>query len=197
MTESKAALIIVDEQVDFCEGGSLAVVGGNKVCRDTAQAIEDGTIGNIRLDVVVTTQDWHMTPGNHFAAPPAEPNYVDTWPEHCIAGTRGSRLHPAVINHHRFYKGMTAPAYSAFEAIDLDIVCLDWYLRDHDIQRVFVCGLALDYCVKATVLDSIHFGYETYLVQNLTAAVDQTIDHFEMVERVKKETCGALRIFHA
>lgn len=167
-------LIIVDEQPDFCEGGSLAVAGGNTVCRETAAALASGSFGNM---TIVTTQDWHMDPGDHFSS---APDYEDTWPPHCVAGTRGAELHPALRAalgkqwSESFYKGMTCAAYSAFEGVanlNGTLFALHHYLQDHDVESIFVCGLALEKCVAATIYGGLNRGYKVSLIENLTAAI--------------------------
>lgn len=163
------ALIVVDVQNDFCEGGSLAVAGGAAV----AASISDLLSGDHGYDVVVATRDWHVDPGGHFAA---EPDYVDTWPAHCVAGTPGAQFHPnlslrgvAAV----FSKGRTSAAYSGFEGVDLerDGVTLEAFLRDRAVTEVDVCGIATDHCVAATATDAARLGFDTTVLLPLTAAV--------------------------
>ncbi len=157
------ALIVVDVQNDFCEGGSLAVEGGAAV----AAAIS-GHLRTATYDHVVATRDHHVDPGAHFSA---TPDYVDTWPPHCIAGTPGAELHPkiAALEGPVVEKGtrQDADAYSGFQATSLTDL-----LRDAGVKRVLVGGLATDVCVKATVLDALAAGFETTVLADAVAAVD-------------------------
>lgn len=164
------ALIVVDVQNDFCEGGSLAVAGGSAV----AAAISDLLASDHGYDIVVASRDWHVDPGAHFAA---EPDYVDTWPAHCVAGTPGAAFHPNLATDQIvavFSKGQHSAAYSGFEGVDLDLeaVPLERFLRDHAVTDVDVCGIATDYCVNATARDAARLGFETTVLLELTAAVN-------------------------
>jgi len=160
------ALIVVDVQNDFCEGGSLPVTGGAAV----AAAISAHMAGS-DYDHVVATRDYHIDPGTHFSA---EPNYVDTWPVHCVHGTAGASFHPelditpvtAV-----FAKGAHAAAYSGFEGATPDGQTLADWLRNHDVERVDVVGIATDHCVRATALDAAREGFTTTVLLDLTAGV--------------------------
>jgi nicotinamidase/pyrazinamidase len=160
------ALIVVDVQNDFCEGGSLAVAGGAKVAADIATLLA----GRHGYDHVVATRDHHIDPGGHFAA---DPDYRDTWPAHCVAGTAGADLHPPLRAEQFeaiFDKGEYAAAYSGFEGT-CDGEGLDVWLADHEVTRVDVVGIATDYCVKATALDAAAAGLRVRVLLNLTAAV--------------------------
>jgi len=152
------ALIIVDVQNDFCEGGSLAVTGGEQVARDiTSRLATDG------WDHVVATKDYHVDPGSHF----------QEWPVHCVAGTFGAEFHPELETEKIeavFLKGQEAAAYSGFEGTAGSIGLAAW-LRMHDVTSVDVCGIATDYCVKATALDAASLGFSTTVLLGLTAAV--------------------------
>lgn len=163
------ALIVVDVQNDFCEGGSLAVTGGAAV----AEAIDDLLAEDHGYDVVIATRDHHIDPGAHFSA---DPDFVDTWPPHCVVGTRGAEFHPnlgfrdfAAI----FDKGEYSAAYSGFEGADhsKDDISLEDFLNEHEVTSVDVCGIATDHCVKATALDAAGAGFETTVLLGLTAAV--------------------------
>jgi nicotinamidase/pyrazinamidase len=178
------ALIIVDVQNDFCEGGSLAVVGGAAV----ASAINQIT-GDAGYDAVVATADFHVDPGDHFAE---HPNFVSTWPKHCVAGTTGAQLHPdldARPIQALFRKGAHAAAYSGFEgatngappgagrerALGVEepgglVPLADW-LTQRGIREVDVCGIATDHCVRATALDAAALGLRTRVLLHLTAGV--------------------------
>ncbi len=161
-----SALIVVDVQNDFCEGGSLAVAGGAAV----ASQINDLLEGDHGYDVVVATRDHHIDPGPHFSD---TPDYVDSWPPHCVAGTPGSELHPN-LRFNRFDavfdKGQYEAAYSGFEGKS-DGKSLEEFLRERGVTEVDVCGIATDHCVRATASDANAAGFETTVLLPLTAAV--------------------------
>lgn len=179
------ALIIVDVQPTFCEGGELGVEGGNEVARRISQYV------SARRDeyaFMATTQDWHIKPGHHFSE---NPDFVDTWPPHGVAGSANAALHPEIealgVNHH-FKKGQYSAAYSGFEGIEdnTDTIQTEEMvqfeleaghtlinaLRDAGITSVDVCGLALSHCVKETALDAKNFGFNVCVLENLSAPVD-------------------------
>ena len=166
------ALIVVDVQNDFCEGGSLAVAGG----ADVAAAITD-LIGQAAAGYrhVVATRDHHIDPGGHFSA---APDYVDSWPPHCVAGTEGVGFHPnfapAVASgaiEAVFDKGAYSAAYSGFEGVDENGDGLADWLRAHGVTEVDVVGIATDHCVRATALDAAREGFTTRVLLDLTAGV--------------------------
>lgn len=160
------ALIVVDVQNDFCEGGSLAVTGGTAVASSIAQLLE-GQHGYRR---VVATRDHHIDPGAHFSA---EPDYVDSWPVHCVAGTPGAELRPELLGFDFdavFDKGEYEAAYSGFEGSCGGKELASW-LREQDIEAVDVVGIATDHCVRATALDAAKAGFDTRVLLDLTAAV--------------------------
>ncbi|MFG2618247.1 isochorismatase family protein [Streptomyces sp. NPDC048507] len=169
------ALIVVDVQNDFCEGGSLAVTGGADVAAAITELIGQSTAGYRH---VVATRDHHIDPGPHFARPPAEPDYETSWPVHCVAGTEGVGFHPnfapAVASGAVaavFDKGAYEAAYSGFEGADENGAGLTDWLRAHDVDEVDVVGIATDHCVKATALDAARAGFTTRVLLDLTAAV--------------------------
>ena len=160
------ALIVVDVQNDFCEGGSLAVAGGTAV----AVRIAGLLAADHGYDHVVATRDHHIDPGPHFSA---QPDYVDSWPVHCVAGTPGAEFHPALAAtgfDAVFDKGEYAAAYSGFEGLAAGVTLADW-LVDRAVTAVDVCGIATDYCVRATALDAVRDGFATRVLLDLTAAV--------------------------
>ena len=165
------ALIVVDVQNDFISG-SLAVPDGAKVAELIATYIA-GIGGDIdAYDYVVATQDWHVDPGDHWSE---TPDFVDTWPVHCKADTFGALIHEALRFEdfdENFLKGKHTAAYSGFEGIgfDSDLLLAEW-LRDRGVVSVDVCGIATDYCVKATALDAVKHGFHTTLLTPLCAAV--------------------------
>ena len=165
------ALIIVDVQNDFCEGGSLAVAGGAAVARSISTLL---TSGNHGYDHIMATRDYHIDPGGHFAS---EPDYVRSWPPHCVAGTVGAQFHPDLVTEPIeavVRKGAHAAAYSGFEGADDDGTPLAAWLRGHDVDQVDVVGIATDYCVKATAADAVAAGFNTRVLLNLTAGVAPT-----------------------
>ncbi len=171
---SRRALIVVDVQNDFCEGGSLAVAGGAAVAASVAELLA----GDHGYDVVVATRDHHIDPGPHFSD---TPDYVDSWPPHCVAGTPGADFHPNLLGHPNlgsptfdgvFDKGEYTAAYSGFEGRDhaQDVTLAD-FLRGRGVSEVDVCGIATDHCVNATARDALAAGFDTTVLLDLTAAV--------------------------
>jgi nicotinamidase/pyrazinamidase len=162
------ALIIVDVQNDFCEGGSLAVAGGAAVAAGITALLASGNHG---YDHVVATQDFHVDPGSHFSA---HPDYAATWPVHCVAGTAGAQFHPNLDTsaiEAVFRKGAHAAAYSGFEGATSDGTTLADWLRAHDVDSVDVAGIATDHCVRATAADAAAEGLSTRVLLGLTAGV--------------------------
>ena len=174
------ALIIVDVQPTFCEGGALPVTGGNAVAEAVAAYVEAHR-GEYQL--IVTTQDWHIDPGAHFSE---TPDFVDTWPPHGVAGTDEAELHPALANVNAdvtVKKGQYEAAYSGFEGSIGGAEGgegLATWLGRNAITEVDVVGIATDYCVRATARDAALEGFETTVLSNLTAAVHP--DSFAAVE---------------
>ncbi|MER7165555.1 nicotinamidase [Micromonospora sp. NPDC000207] len=163
-----SALIIVDVQNDFCEGGSLAVSGGAGVAAAVSRLL---AAEPDRWDHVVATKDYHVDPGAHFGDPP---DFVDSWPRHCVVGTTGSDFHPELETgriEKIFHKGEHAAAYSGFEGHATDGEGLADWLRRHDVDRVDVVGIATDHCIRATALDAAREGFATTVLLDLTAAV--------------------------
>ena len=161
------ALIVVDVQNDFCEGGSLAVDGGGDVARAISRYLQDGS----GYAHVVATNDYHVDPGSHFSD---EPDYASSWPRHCVVGTHGVRFHPDLdITRVEavFRKGTHAAAYSGFEGVDDAGTPLGDWLREHDVHEVDVVGIATDYCVRATAADAAGAGFATRVLLGLTAGV--------------------------
>ncbi len=162
------ALIIVDVQNDFCEGGSLAVAGGAAV----AGAISDYlAISRAKYAHVAATADHHIDPGAHFSA---EPDYLDSWPPHCVAGTPGADFHPALdvgAVEEVFRKGEHAAAYSGFEGVSQAGQPLADWLRERGVTGIDVAGLATDYCVAATAADAVRLGIPIRVLVGLTAGV--------------------------
>ena len=166
-TATRTALVVVDVQRDFCEGGSLAVAGGLAV----AAAVKELLASDHGYAAVVATRDHHVDPGSHFSD---HPDYVDSWPRHCVVGTPGAELsEPLDVADFDavFDKGEYAAAYSGFEGRAADGTGLAAWLRAHDVDRVEVCGIATDHCVRATALDAAREGFSPTVLSGLTAAV--------------------------
>jgi nicotinamidase/pyrazinamidase len=175
------ALLVVDVQNDFCEGGSLPVKDGAEVAGRIAEYLDSDAH---RYDTVAASRDWHTEPGRHFASAMgkgSEPDFVDSWPDHCVAGTPGADYHPAIrasVGHHaraEFRKGQYEAAYSAFDGTSGDdgVSLLDWLLSQ-EIDAVDVVGIATDYCVRATALDAVESGLVTTVLDDLVAGVNET-----------------------
>ena len=184
------ALMIVDGQNDFCAGGALATDRGAKVASLISEYVEDN---HHRYEAVVATQDWHIDPGAHFSD---TPDFVDSWPVHCVANTEGAEIHPNLDTDYieaYFRKGRYEAAYSGFEGLQapeesvmtgehepgatLDdegpkTPLADW-LDEREIQDVDIVGIATDYCVLATAKDAVDAGYETRVLIDLTAPVHE------------------------
>lgn len=175
------ALVLVDIQNDFCEGGSLGVDGGAAVAARAGERVLADRTGpdasDHRYAAVVATADWHHDPGDHWAAEGEEPNFSTTWPVHCPAGTPGAEFHPSLqpaLVHvdEVFRKGMHDAAYSGFEGVARDerTGLADW-LRDRGITDLDVGGIATDHCVRATVLDALREGFTVRLLSDTIAGV--------------------------
>jgi nicotinamidase/pyrazinamidase len=194
------ALIIVDVQNDFCEGGALPVEGGAAVAGAISEYVENH---HGQFDHIVATQDWHIDPGVHFSE---APDFKDSWPPHCVAGTRGAELHTELDTEHiqaYFHKGLYTAAYSGFEGLlapedavptgerkpgilpaaadpgyapEEDAIGLDDWLQSHDVEDVVVVGLATDHCVMATSLDAVQAGYSVTVIKRLTAGIGEDLD---------------------
>lgn len=177
------ALIIVDVQNDFVEGGSLAVQGGLQVGADIAAFLKENYAD---YDLIVTTQDWHIDPEGHFSE---TPDYVDTWPVHCVAETEGAEIIDSVtavlgdlilnkdVVVEQIRKGQYEAAYSGFEGRTgtksaLPNAALTQLLDYYDIQHVDVTGIATDYCVKATAIDAATDGFQTTVITKLCAGIN-------------------------
>ena len=161
------ALIVVDIQNDFCESGSLAVAGGSAVAERVAALLAT----DHDYDLVVATRDHHVDPGAHFSD---EPDFVDSWPPHCVVGTPGAAFAPPLVAGQFteiFSKGARSAAYSGFEGRSREGQPLQEWLDERNVAEVDVCGIATDYCVNATALDAARGGFLTTVLLGLTAAV--------------------------
>lgn len=170
----KKALLVVDVQNDFCEGGSLAVDGGAQVAfriGDLLHRWQQADEEDREYDVVVATRDHHIDPGSHFSD---SPDFVESWPPHCVVGTDGEAFHPNLDPqpfHAIFLKGEHTAAYSGFEGRANGGKLLAEWLRDHDVTQVDICGIATDVCVRFTALDANREGFTTRVLTDLVAGV--------------------------
>ncbi|BDB59956.1 nicotinamidase [Rhodococcus sp. RDE2] len=164
------ALLVVDVQNDFCEGGSLAVEGGSRVASDITRFLQ--ARGDDYAHIVAT-RDHHVDPGDHFSP---EPDFVDSWPPHCRAGTPGADFHPELTTDRFeavFSKGADDAAYSGFEGTDDEGTTLASWLRDRGVTDVDIVGIATDHCVRATALDAIEEGFGARVLLPYTAGVSE------------------------
>ena len=169
MTAPTTALVIVDVQNDFCPGGSLATDRGNEVAaRIGAYQDSHGST----YSHIVATQDWHIDPGAHFSD---TPDFVDSWPVHCVAGSTGAALHPEVradaIGAY-FRKGEYTAAYSGFEGAADGVGMKEW-LQERGVEKLDVVGIATDHCVRATALDALQAGFEVRILTDMCSPVDE------------------------
>ncbi|NJP68404.1 isochorismatase family protein [Streptomyces spiramenti] len=179
----RRALIVVDVQNDFCEGGSLAVTGGAAVAAAVADLVR---APGSPYDHVVATRDHHISPGDHFSE---TPDFVDSWPVHCVAGTPGAEFHPAFAPVAAsaavaacFDKGAYTAAYSGFEGADAAGAGLAEWLRAREVTDVDVVGIATDHCVRATALDAAREGFTTRVLLEHTAGVSAPTIESALVE---------------
>ena len=148
------ALLIIDVQNDFIKGGTLAVEDAEKVVPVINKIMD-------KFDLVLATQDWHPKESVHF----------DKWPAHCVAGTYGAELHPELHKEkidQFFFKGTSNKddGYSAFEATNVELIS---YLKDKKVSGLYVCGIALEYCIKSSVLDALKEGFKVFLIKDAIA----------------------------
>jgi nicotinamidase/pyrazinamidase len=164
----RRAIIVVDPQPDFFEGGALPIPGATRTAERIANYLL--TRGDA-YSMKIVTQDWHLDPGEHWSS---DPNFVTTWPVHCAAGTEGADIHSALVEHTWdlvIRKGHNEGAYSGFEGVSEDGLTLSDELTKADIRRVTVVGFATDHCVRATALDAIGFGFDVEVMLDLCAGV--------------------------
>nr|VDG63958.1 pyrazinamidase/nicotinamidase (isochorismate synthase) [Streptococcus thermophilus] len=170
------ALVVVDVQNDFCPGGALGTARGDEVADTIAEHIaatrpassEAGSYSHI-----VATQDWHIDPGSHFSE---DPDFVDTWPVHCVADSEGAALRAPIADvrfDEYFRKGEYEAAYSGFEGASTSEGALlaDW-LKARDVTGIDVVGIATDHCVRATVLDGLKEGFSVRVLVDMCSPVD-------------------------
>lgn len=172
-TEPRRALIVVDVQNDFTEGGALAVAGGDAAASGITELLA-ARAGEYA--VIVASRDWHDAEGDNGGHFSAEPDYVDSWPVHCVAGTEGAAYDPllttdAVTHHVR--KGQGRPAYSMFEGVSDDGETVGAILTARGVTEADVVGIATDHCVRASALDAIAHGVHVRILTDLVAGVGE------------------------
>jgi len=187
------ALLVIDVQNDFTEGGALGVAGGAAVAEGITEYLEAHPD---RYDVVIASRDWHHGDddnGGHFATD-AEPDYVTSWPRHCVAGTPGAEYRPALdtslVDVH-VRKGQGVPAYSIFEGTTDDGTPFPEALDGLGVTDVDVVGIATDYCVRASALDALASGRRVTVLDDLVAAVNPVTGAESLVEI--EDAGGAVR----
>jgi nicotinamidase/pyrazinamidase len=179
------ALIVTDVQNDFCEGGSLPVAGGAAVAADIGTLLRSWVARGPDAPTyshVLATKDHHIAPGAHWSR---DPDFVESWPVHCEVGTDGEAFHPNLDPQPFdaiFLKGEHAAAYSGFEGRSVDGVLLADWLRAHEVDAVDICGIATDYCVRATALDAASLGIPTRLLLSLCAGVAESSSEAAVAE---------------
>ncbi len=163
------ALLVIDMQNCFVDGGELGIKGGHALGSDIKDFIDKHQKD---YAAIISSQDWHIDPGHHFSD---NPDYVDTWPRHGEANTFSAEIIDE-LKHITFdfqiKKGQHSPGYSAFEGASDKESKLDDYLKEHEIDTVDICGLALSHCVLQSALDAQRLGYKTCVFSNLSLAVD-------------------------
>ena len=169
------ALIIVDVQNDFCPGGSLAVTGGDEVVPVLNQYIEQFRRAKLPI---IATRDWHPENTRHFKI------HGGLWPPHCIQGTKGAEFHAdlALPDDVVIVSAGMAPdedGYSGFDGKDENGAGLADLLRTRGVDRVFIGGIATDYCVKETVLDALRHGFKVVLLEDAVRGVNLRPDDSE------------------
>ena len=181
------ALFIIDVQNDFTEGGALGVDGGAAVAEAITRYL---TAHAGDYSIVLASRDWHdgtNDNGGHFATD-APPDFVNTWPVHCVAGTPGAEYHPALdtaaVGYH-IRKGQGVPAYSIFEGRTEAGSTVHNLLDEHGITEVDVAGIATDYCVRASALDALAHGQHVRILTDLVAGVEPTTSEAALAELVR------------
>ncbi|UWF77090.1 MULTISPECIES: isochorismatase family protein [Microbacterium] len=167
------ALLIVDVQNDFTEGGALAVTGGDAVASAVSRLLAERA-GD--YEVIIASRDWHDADGDNGGHFSDDPDYVDSWPVHCVAGTEGADYDPLLeteaITHH-VRKGQGKPAYSMFEGTTEDGETVGAILTEHGVVSADVVGIATDHCVRASALDAVAHGLRVRIFTDLIAGVGE------------------------
>ena len=188
------ALLIVDVQNDFCEGGSLAVAGGAAV----ASKITDYLKTNAgEYSLIIASRDWHDADSSnegHFAIDGAEPDFVSSWPPHCVSGTAGADYHPnldqSFIDVH-VRKGMGHASYSAFEGFTAEGRALEQVLSDAGVTELDVVGIATDYCVLASALDARKTAIAVTVLTEMCAGISVASTD-EALAKLKQAGCAVV-----
>lgn len=174
---SSKALVIVDVQNDFVEGGALAVEGGKALAKRLKNKITNGSFND--FDYIITTQDWHIDPEGHFSD---EPDFKTTWPEHCIANTKGAELVEELNNivfDQQVHKGLYNPGYSAFDGTLVQNnsskihKTLSNYLKVLEVDELTIVGIATEHCVQETALDAASKGFKTTVWTDYCVGIDE------------------------
>jgi nicotinamidase/pyrazinamidase len=183
------ALLVVDIQNDFVEGGALPITGGRNVASQVSRHVRHF---KSEYAFVVASRDYHEDPADHFSP---TPDFLTTWPNHCVIGTQGAALCTPIFNLVRekliqavVDKGRHAAAYSAFEGVDSRGHPLYDVLREARVDHIDICGLATDYCVRATALDARKHEFQVRVLVNLCAAVNEATG-LQALEEMKAAGC--------
>ena len=183
------ALLVIDIQNDFVEGGALPVTGGRQVAAMVSRHIRHF---KTEYNFVVATRDYHEDPGDHFSD---HPDFQTSWPPHCVAGTPGAAFCAPIQNLVRekliqtvITKGQHAAAYSGFEGVDPRGHPLYDVLKEERVDHIDICGLATDYCVRATALDARKHDFQVRVLLNLCAPVAEETGQ-QALEEMKAAGC--------
>lgn len=182
-------LLIIDVQNDFCEGGALGVSGGRDVASGISEFLKTHSAD---YEIIMASRDWHNPSGDnggHFAPEGSSPDYVSTWPAHCVAGSEGAEYHPdldtSFVTHH-VKKGQGSPAYSLFEGRVTDTTTAWDILRERGISEVDVVGIATDHCVRASAHDALAGGLRVRIFSDLVAPVSPDAGEQALAELVQE-----------
>ncbi|HEV2141680.1 MAG TPA: isochorismatase family protein [Candidatus Dormibacteraeota bacterium] len=180
---------MVDPQVDFVEGGSLAVQGGLTVAAMIARHVRHF---KYEYQFVVASRDYHENAPDHISD---HPDFINTWPPHCMVGTPGAAFVPTIQNLVRekliqavVTKGRNAAAYSAFDGLDARGHYLLDVLKEQRVDHIDVCGIATDYCVRASALDARKNQFQVRVLVNLCAAVNEATGQ-QALDEMKAAGC--------
>jgi nicotinamidase/pyrazinamidase len=176
------ALLIVDVQNDFTEGGALAVTGGDAVASAISAFLSEHAAD---YAVIIASRDWHHGEGDNGGHFHESPDFVDTWPQHCVAGTEGAEYDPLLntdaVTHH-VQKGQGKPAYSMFEGETEAGETVGTVLSAAGVLSADVVGIATDHCVRASALDAIAHGVQVRILTDLVAGVGAESSETALVE---------------
>lgn len=166
--KNKSALLIVDVQNDFCPGGALQILDGDRVIEPINRAVKHFVAAGLPI---LASRDWHPPTTRHFQP------YGGVWPIHCVQGTHGAAFHPGLILPEKtvvLSKGINPEldGYSAFEGITIDGRMLTELLHDLEVRKLYISGLATDYCVLCTTLEALRNGFKVTVLIDAVAGVD-------------------------